>query len=30
MEPLESRRKFIGLAVGSAAGTLVLPAWAQQ
>ena len=27
---METRRKFIELAVGGAAGTLVLPAWSQQ
>jgi hemerythrin-like domain-containing protein len=30
MEPLETRRKFIGLAAGSVAGALVVPAWSQQ
>ena len=30
METMESRRKFIGLAAGTVAGTLALPAWTQQ
>ncbi len=30
MQPMETRRKFIELAVGSVAGTMALPMWSQQ